>query len=210
MVVASLSTGTMGDVQLIMGGWWSSLDISAVGRLVSCLPRMLYCTARNLFTPTGTLTVSRKYKQTNRQLLLYSLPMSCKDTGNGCWRRREVIVALKPNVQTVFNTPQYLDENYPFLYPYICYSKAGKLLLPDQIPCTAGAFFVRRWLYVFPWTMVVVINSGKPFREYVYSEYAMRWKKIMKSPCLLSSPPPPLLSISAQHPPTIFPANKEV
>ena len=50
-------------------------------------------------------------------------------------------MALKPNVQTVFNTPHYLDENYPFLYPYICYSKAGKLLLPDQIPCTAGAFF---------------------------------------------------------------------
>ena len=83
MVVASSSTGAMGDVMLMLGGWWL-LDISAVGRNVSCLPRMLYCTARNLFTPTGTLTVSRKYKQTNRQLLLYSLPVSCNDTGNGC------------------------------------------------------------------------------------------------------------------------------
>ena len=82
MVVASSSTGTMGDVMLMLGGWWL-LDISAVGRNVSCLPRMLYCTARNLFTPTGTLTVSSKYKQTNRQLLLYSMPVSCKDTRNG-------------------------------------------------------------------------------------------------------------------------------
>ena len=59
-------------------------------------------------------------------------------------------MALKTNVQNIFNSAQYQDENSPFLYPYICYSKAGKLLLPDQIPCAAGAFFGRGWLYVFP------------------------------------------------------------
>ena len=59
-------------------------------------------------------------------------------------------MALKTNAQTFFNSPHYQDENSPFLYPYICYSKAGKLLLLDQIPCAAGALFGRGWLYVFP------------------------------------------------------------
>ena len=59
-------------------------------------------------------------------------------------------MALKANVQTFSNSRHYQDENSPFLYSHICYSKAGKLLLPDQIPCAAGAFFGRGWLYVFP------------------------------------------------------------
>ena len=66
MIAASSSTGTMEDVVLMPGGCWF-LDHSAVGRHVSCLARMLYCTAKKLFTPIGILTVSRKYKQTNRQ-----------------------------------------------------------------------------------------------------------------------------------------------
>ena len=69
MIAASSSTGTMGDVVLMPGGCWF-LDHSAVGRHVSCLARMLYCTATKLFTPIGTLTVSRKNERTNRRLLL--------------------------------------------------------------------------------------------------------------------------------------------
>ena len=69
MVAASSSTGTMGVVMLIPGGCWF-LDLSALGRHVSCLARILYFTARKLFTPIGTLTVSRKYERTNRRLLL--------------------------------------------------------------------------------------------------------------------------------------------
>ena len=69
MIAASSSTGTMGDVVLMPGGCWF-LDRSAVGRHVSCLARMLYCTATKLFTPIGTLTVSRKNERTNRRLLL--------------------------------------------------------------------------------------------------------------------------------------------
>ena len=70
MIAASSSTGTMGDVVLMPGGCWF-LDLSsALGRHVSCLARMLYCTATKLFTPIGTLTVSRKNERTNRRLLL--------------------------------------------------------------------------------------------------------------------------------------------
>ena len=69
MIAASSSTGAMEAVKLIPGGCWF-LDLSALGRHVSCLARILYCTARKLFTPIGTLTVSRKYERTNRRLLL--------------------------------------------------------------------------------------------------------------------------------------------
>ena len=68
-IAASSSTGTLEDVVLMPGGCWF-LDLSALGRHVSCLARILYCTARKLFTPIGTLTVSRKYERTNRRLLL--------------------------------------------------------------------------------------------------------------------------------------------
>ena len=84
LIAASSSTGTMGDVVLMPGGCWF-LDLSALGRHVSCLARILYCTARKLFTPIGTLTVSRKYERTNRRLLLllfFARAVSFKGTGN--------------------------------------------------------------------------------------------------------------------------------